>query len=208
MYFVHKDMEKALTPPYIIGANNLHKAGFQSFPHALKFYKQEYFLPEWNKIALAVEKEPQKALELAKRVEEKIGLSLMSPMQEDSFTQNLAIVNRYNNQKLSAYGIKNVIDKRVNEAERQSRSGGLSGQQLMTYAFAFVLIIGVIVFGLILLNATGMHVFGGGTPTTTPPAPPAPTTTPFTPTTVIPHVTSTVHSVTTTTIRGIVNRTL
>jgi hypothetical protein len=133
--------------------------GFKSFAHAATFYKQEYFKDDWEKAAQLIKADPNNAAVINQKVEEKIGLSLMNPVQDDQFTQDLSIMNDWNNQNLQAYGQKNLNDKVKIKAEMQSSGGGLSGEKLMTYAFAFAALFLGVAFGLILLNAGGiLHI--------------------------------------------------
>ena len=160
IYYVHKDLEKALTPHVIYSVNKLNRFGFQSLAHALNFYKIEYFSNDWVDAQKQIDIKPEDKTKIIQQVEEKIGLSLMAPLQNDYFTQNLAIVNRWNNQKLSAYGSKNIADKIRNEAEKTSR-GGLSGEKLMTYVVAIVALIIGVAFALIVLKSMGVIDIGG-----------------------------------------------
>lgn len=145
IYYVHKDLVPALTAQFIISDNILTKLGFKSFAHAFDFYKLEYFKEDIA--ALSKETDGAKRLNLERDLEKKAGLNLMAPVQEDYFTQNLAIVNNFNNQRLSAYGMKNVADSIRNEAERQN-SKGLAGSQLFTYVTAIIALLCGLAFAL------------------------------------------------------------
>jgi hypothetical protein len=139
-------MVKALTPQAIISANNMMKLGFKRFAHAAEFYKLEYFNAEWA--AVKAEQDPAKRKEKEKDLERTIGLNLMSPVQSDSFTQNLSILNNWNNQKLSAYGLKNVADKIKVEAAKENLAGGLGGAKLFTYVTAIIALLCGLAFAL------------------------------------------------------------
>lgn len=160
LFQVHKDVARSLTPEYIHSSNNLHRAGFKTFAHAMELYKQEYFKKDWEEAREAQNARPALASVIIDGVEKKIGIELMKPLQEDNFTQDLSIVNNFNNSKMSPMGLKNVIEKVRIEAER-NKSEGFTVEKAMKWVIVLAALMCATAFALILANAAGLHLFGG-----------------------------------------------
>jgi hypothetical protein len=160
---VHKDVARTLTPEYIQSSNNLFRAGFKTFAHAMELYKQEYFKQDWSEARAAIDAKPAMASVITDGVEKKIGIELMKPLQQDNFTQDLSIVNNFNNSKMSPMGLKNVIEKVKIEAER-NHNDGFTVEKAMKWVAVIAALMCATAFALILANAAGLKLFGG-TPT-------------------------------------------
>ena len=156
IFQIHENVGKALIPGFVHAGNGLAHMGFSSIAHALTLYKYQYFKEDMEKVQKAIESKDPQASVIIDGVERKIGISLMDPKQQDEFTQNLAIINAYSNDKLDPYAQKNAHDKVWNEAMKRSASGGLSGEKLMTYAFAFAALLGTIALIVIILKSQGI----------------------------------------------------
>jgi len=154
---VHKDVARTLTPEYIQSTNNLYRAGFKTFSHAMELYKQEYFKKDWEDAREATLAKPAMATVITDGVEKKIGIELMKPIQQDNFTQDLSIVNNFNNSKMSPMGLKNVIEKVRIEAER-NKSDGFTVEKAMKWAFVIIALCCGIGFALVIANAAGLHI--------------------------------------------------
>ena len=163
---VHRDLARSMTPEYTNSANNLHRAGFKTFAHAMELYKQEYFKQDWSEARAAIDAKPALASVITDGVEKKIGIELMKPIQQDNFTQDLSIVNNFNNSKMSPMGLKNVIVKVENEAAR-NKNDGFTVEKAMKWAFVIIALCCGIAFALILANAAGLHI-GGAPPVSVP----------------------------------------
>lgn len=160
---VHKDVARTLTPEYIQSSNNLFRAGFKTFAHAMELYKQEYFKQDWSEARAAIDAKPAMATVITDGVEKKIGIELMKPIQQDNFTQDLSIVNNFNNSKMSPIGLKNVIVKVKNEAEK-NLNDGFTVEKAMKWVVVIVALCCGVAFALILANAAGLKLFAGDTP--------------------------------------------
>jgi hypothetical protein len=156
IFQIHENVGKAMTPGFVHAANNTARMGFTSIAHALTLYKEAYFKEDMDRARLAVENNAPNAYAIIDGVEKKIGISLMDPEQKDDFTQNLAIINAFSNDKLDGYAQKNLLDKVWNEANKRAAGGGLSAERLMSYAFAFVALICGIAFAFVVLKAQGV----------------------------------------------------
>jgi len=156
IFQIHEEIGKTLTPGFINASNSLARMGFSSIAHALTLYKTTYFKDDWDKAQKAIEDKNPAASVIIDGIEKKIGISLMDPNQGDNFTQNLAIINAFSNDKLDGYAQKNLIDKTWNEANKRAASGGLSAERLMSYAFAIVALVCGIAFALVVMKSQGI----------------------------------------------------
>jgi hypothetical protein len=156
IFQIHMNVGKSLTPGFIHAANNTARMGFTSIAHALTLYKQVYFKDDMEKIQKAIENKDANASVIIDGVERKIGISLMDPLQQDDFTQNLAIINAYSNDQLDAYAQKNLHDKVWNEANKRAATGGLSAERLMSYAFAIIALLSGVAFTLVVMKSQGI----------------------------------------------------
>jgi len=161
VFQLHKDVGRSLTPESIHSSNNLNRAGFKTFAHAAEFYKQDYFKQDWADANAAIAAKPAMASVIMDGVEKKIGIELMKPVQEDNFTQDLSIVANFLKAKMSPTGLFNVVEKVKNEAAR-NHNDGFTVEKAMKWVVVIVALCCGIAFALILANAAGLHLFGGG----------------------------------------------
>jgi hypothetical protein len=160
IFQLHKDVGRTLTPEYIHAANNLNRAGFKTYALAAELYKTEYFKADWEEARAAIKDKPALAAVIIEGVEQKIGLEIMKPIQQDNFTQDLSIVANFHKAKMSPTGFFNVIQKVKNEAEK-NKNDGFTVEKAMKWVIVLAAILCSTAFALILANAAGLHLFGG-----------------------------------------------
>lgn len=157
---LHKDVGRTLTPEGIHASNNLNRAGFKTYALAAELYKTEYFKTEWDEARKQIEAKPAMAGVIINGVEQKIGLEIMKPIQQDNFTQDLSIVAKFLKEKMSPQGLKNVVQSVKNEAEK-GHNDGFTVEKAMKWVLVIVALCVGVAFALILANAAGLHLFSG-----------------------------------------------
>jgi hypothetical protein len=160
IFQIHKDVGRTLTPEFIQAGNNLNRAGFKTYALAAELYKSEYFKKDWEEAHAAIKDKPALAGVIIDGVEQKIGLEIMKPIQQDNFTQDLSIVANFHKAKMSPVGFMNVIQQVKNEAEK-NHNDGFTVEKAMKWVFVIVALCCGVAFALILANSAGLHLFGG-----------------------------------------------
>jgi hypothetical protein len=160
IFQLHKDVGRTLTPESIHASNNLNRAGFKTYALAAELYKTEYFKDEWAEARKQIEAKPAMAGVIINGVEQKIGLEIMKPVQQDQFTEDLSIVAKFLKEKMSPQGLKNVVVSVKNEAEK-NHNDGFTVEKAMKWVLVIVALCVGVAFALILANAAGLHLFSG-----------------------------------------------
>lgn len=163
IFQLHKDVGRSLTSEFIHAGNNLNRAGFKTYALAAELYKTEYFKEDWEEAGRAIKDKPALAGVTIDGVEQKIGLEIMKPIQQDNFTQDLSIVANFHKAKMSPTGFMNVIQKVKNEADK-NKNDGFTVEKAMKWVVVIVALCCGVAFALILANAAGLKLFGGPPP--------------------------------------------
>lgn len=163
IFQLHKDVGRSLTPEFIQSSNNLNRTGFKTYALAAELYKTEYFKADWEEAREAIKDKPALAGVIIDGVEQKIGLEIMKPIQQDNYTQDLSIVANFHKAKMSPTGFMNVIQKVKNESEK-NKNDGFTVEKAMKWVVVIVALCCGVAFALILANAAGLKLFGGPPP--------------------------------------------
>ena len=159
IYFVNSALGRTLRPDVIKAANNLRVMGYSNLAHALLTYQGREHEDDYNRIVKAgLENKENNVAILLEEFDKKVYASLMDPMKRntDYTTQNLAILNEWSNQNLSAYENKDIVEHEKLMTLREQKLGGLPLEKLLGYGAFFAIIVGAVGFLIVILKSQGM----------------------------------------------------